>query len=66
MSGDPLPDVVHLCSMWQYLCKSILLFLFVFVCCRITNSPVADVFVVWARSDEGPVRGFILDKVGDT
>jgi len=30
----------------------------------ITNSPVADVFVVWARSDrhDGSVRGFILDK----
>jgi glutaryl-CoA dehydrogenase len=29
----------------------------------ITNSPVADVFVVWARcSDDGMVRGFILDR----
>lgn len=28
----------------------------------ITNSPVADVFVVWARDDEGVVRGFILEK----
>ena len=27
----------------------------------ITNSPVADVFVVWARTDEG-IRGFILEK----
>jgi glutaryl-CoA dehydrogenase len=33
----------------------------------ITNSPVADVFVVWAKEVEttgtvGPIRGFILDK----
>ena len=28
----------------------------------ITNSPVADVFVVWANDDEGAIRGFILEK----
>lgn len=28
----------------------------------ITNSPIADVFVVWARDEAGDVRGFILDK----
>eukprot|EP00276_Gloeochaete_wittrockiana_P021373 CAMPEP_0184346704 /NCGR_PEP_ID=MMETSP1089-20130417/14909_1 /TAXON_ID=38269 ORGANISM="Gloeochaete wittrockiana, Strain SAG46.84" /NCGR_SAMPLE_ID=MMETSP1089 /ASSEMBLY_ACC=CAM_ASM_000445 /LENGTH=422 /DNA_ID=CAMNT_0026677473 /DNA_START=45 /DNA_END=1313 /DNA_ORIENTATION=+ len=28
----------------------------------ITNSPIADVFVVWAKDDEGVVRGFILEK----
>ena len=30
----------------------------------ISNSPIADVFVVWAKSDahEGKVRGFILEK----
>ncbi|NLA51082.1 MAG: acyl-CoA dehydrogenase [Alcaligenaceae bacterium] len=28
----------------------------------ITNSPVADVFVVWAKDDEGVIRGFILEK----
>ncbi|MDI5934326.1 acyl-CoA dehydrogenase [Halomonas kalidii] len=28
----------------------------------ITNSPIADVFVVWARDDEGVVRGFLLEK----
>jgi len=28
----------------------------------ITNSPIADVFVVWAKDDEGDIRGFILDK----
>ena len=28
----------------------------------ITNSPVADVFVVWAKDDEDVIRGFILDK----
>ena len=28
----------------------------------ITNSPVADVFIVWAKDDEGAIRGFILEK----
>jgi glutaryl-CoA dehydrogenase len=30
----------------------------------ITNSPIADVFLVWAKSDahEGRIRGFILEK----
>jgi len=28
----------------------------------ISNAPIADVFIVWARDDEGKVRGFILDK----
>jgi glutaryl-CoA dehydrogenase len=28
----------------------------------ITNSPIADVFVVWAKDDEGAIRGFILEK----
>ncbi len=28
----------------------------------ITNSPIADVFVVWAKDDEGRIRGFILEK----
>lgn len=28
----------------------------------ITNSPVADVFVVWAKTDDGRIRGFILEK----
>jgi glutaryl-CoA dehydrogenase len=28
----------------------------------ITNSPVADVFVVWAKTDDGKIRGFILEK----
>jgi len=28
----------------------------------ITNSPIADVFVVWARDDAGDVRGFVLEK----
>ena len=28
----------------------------------ITNSPIADVFVVWAKDDEGQIRGFVLDK----
>lgn len=28
----------------------------------ISNSPIADVFVVWAKDDAGDIRGFILDK----
>jgi len=28
----------------------------------ITNSPIADVFVVWAKDDEGAIRGFVLEK----
>lgn len=28
----------------------------------ITHSPIADVFIVWAKDDEGALRGFILEK----
>ncbi|HQX27193.1 MAG TPA: acyl-CoA dehydrogenase [Alphaproteobacteria bacterium] len=28
----------------------------------ITNSPIADVFVVWAKDDDNEIAGFILDK----
>ncbi|MGB3423329.1 MAG: acyl-CoA dehydrogenase [Castellaniella sp.] len=28
----------------------------------ITNSPIADVFVVWAKDEAGGIRGFILEK----
>ena len=28
----------------------------------ITNAPIADVFVVWAKDDQGDIRGFILEK----
>ena len=29
----------------------------------ITNSPIADVFIVWAKSDpDGRIRGFVLDR----
>ncbi|WP_246263187.1 acyl-CoA dehydrogenase [Parasphingopyxis algicola] len=28
----------------------------------ITNSPIADVAVVWAKDDEGAIRGFILER----
>ena len=28
----------------------------------ITNSPVADVLVIWAKDDEGVIRGFILER----
>ena len=28
----------------------------------ISNSPIADVFIVWAKDEDGRVKGFILDK----
>jgi glutaryl-CoA dehydrogenase len=28
----------------------------------ISNSPIAQVFVVWAKTDEGAIRGFILER----
>ena len=28
----------------------------------ITNAPIADVMVVWAKTDDGKIRGFILEK----
>ncbi len=28
----------------------------------ISNSPIADVFVVWAKTDDGIIRGFVLEK----
>jgi glutaryl-CoA dehydrogenase len=28
----------------------------------ITNSPLADVFVVWARNEEGKIRGYVIEK----
>jgi glutaryl-CoA dehydrogenase len=28
----------------------------------ISNAPVADVFVIWAKDDAGEIRGFILEK----
>jgi glutaryl-CoA dehydrogenase len=28
----------------------------------ITNSPISDVFIVWAKDESGEIRGFVLDK----
>ncbi|KAG7308710.1 hypothetical protein JYU34_005934 [Plutella xylostella] len=28
----------------------------------ITNSPIADILVIWAKDDEGKVRGFIVER----
>jgi len=28
----------------------------------ITNSPIADVFVIWARNEDGKIQGFIAEK----
>ena len=29
---------------------------------RITNSPIADVCIVWAKCDDGEIRGFIVER----
>lgn len=35
-----------------------------FQLCRITNSPIADLFIVWGKvQGDDEVRGFILEKV---
>lgn len=28
----------------------------------ITNSPIADILIIWAKNEEGKVRGFIVDR----
>lgn len=28
----------------------------------ISNAPIADVFVIWAKTEDGLIRGFILEK----
>ncbi len=28
----------------------------------ISNAPIADIFIVWAKDEEGEIRGFILEK----
>ena len=28
----------------------------------ISNAPIADVFIVWAKTDDGVIRGFILER----
>ena len=30
--------------------------------CWITNSPIADVFIIWAKDENNYIRGFILEK----
>jgi len=30
--------------------------------CWITNSPIADIFIVWAKDENNDIRGFILEK----
>ncbi|CAK9799344.1 Glutaryl-CoA dehydrogenase, mitochondrial [Anthophora quadrimaculata] len=31
----------------------------------ITNSPIADVLIIWAKCDDGNIRGFIVDRKGN-
>ena len=28
----------------------------------ISNSPMADVFVIWAKNEENKINGFVLDR----
>ena len=28
----------------------------------ISNSPIADIFVIWAKTEDDVIRGFILEK----
>lgn len=42
------------------LCRSVKIISGYFL--RITNSPIADIFVIWARCDDSKVRGFIINK----
>ena len=28
----------------------------------ITNSPIADIFVAWAKNDQGKIRGYVLER----
>jgi glutaryl-CoA dehydrogenase len=28
----------------------------------ITNSPIADVFIIWARNEQGKIKGYVVDK----
>jgi len=43
--------------------KKLIFFFFFFYNYRITNSPIADVFVVWARTEDKKLRGFLLERV---
>jgi len=31
----------------------------------ITNSPIADILIVWAKCDDGEIRGFIIERKGN-
>ncbi|XP_053982493.1 glutaryl-CoA dehydrogenase, mitochondrial [Hylaeus volcanicus] len=31
----------------------------------ITNSPIADVLIIWAKCDDGKIRGFIVERKGN-
>ncbi|XP_057331218.1 glutaryl-CoA dehydrogenase, mitochondrial-like [Microplitis mediator] len=31
----------------------------------ITSSPIADLFLIWARCDDGEIRGFLVDRKGN-
>jgi glutaryl-CoA dehydrogenase len=31
----------------------------------ITNAPIADLFLVWAKDDQGTIRGFLIEKGAD-
>lgn len=47
----------------MYLCCYIILHINAFF--RITNSPVADLLVIWAKIADGTIRGFIVERKGN-
>lgn len=32
---------------------------------RITNSPIADILIVWAKCEDNEIRGFIVERKGN-
>ena len=32
---------------------------------RITNSPIADILIIWAKCEDGVIRGFIVERKGN-
>jgi glutaryl-CoA dehydrogenase len=33
-----------------------------YIICRITNAPIADICIIWAVCEDDKVRGFIVDR----
>lgn len=56
----------HICCSWTYNTLTLTMGNWLSVLSplfpRITNSPVADIAVVWAKCEDGRIRGFILER----